>query len=140
VYSMRGAHNVAAGLCQFPDLINDYLWHGSAPVHSQATYLCPRALVVPDWNHLTKNIFEECLSALPFWPAVREILSEVTNFPRVKNNRPELVKRTAGSERSAGVGHIKSIARRRRVTIASVLRRLNASIADGAKHGWGVEG
>ena len=79
------------------------------------------------------SIFQECLSALPFWPCFREVLSDVTQFLREKGNRLEC----------------RSIAGRRWGTIASVLRRLAESIAylavrfrvdDWKKDGAGVKG
>jgi len=95
------------------------------------------------------SIFEECLSALPFWPCFHELLSEVIKFLRVKDNRRELAKRTAGSVRSTVMARIKSIAGRRWGNVASVLRRLDASIEhlavqsrvdDRKKDGWGGAG
>ena len=90
-------------------------------------------LVIPEWNNMIDSIFQECLSALPFWPCFREVLSDVTQFLREKGNRLEC----------------RSIAGRRWGTIASVLRRLAESIAylavrfrvdDWKKDGAGVKG
>ena len=95
------------------------------------------------------NIFQESLSALPFWPCFHKVLSEVIKFLRVKDNRHEVAKRTTGSVRSTVMAHIKSIAGRRWGNVASVLRRLDASIEhlavpfrvdDRKKDGWGRAG
>ena len=90
-------------------------------------------LVIPEWNNMIDSIFQECLSALPFWPYFRDVLYALSKFLREKGNRLEC----------------RSIAGRRWGTIASVLRRLAESIAyiavrfradDWKKDGSGVKG
>ena len=110
VYSMLSDLGTEVGLGNFPDFLNAYLLQERMQVHSQVKDLFPRALVLPDWNHLVDNVFKDCLQGLTFWTDFREVLGEVTKFLRVRENREEVAKGAIGDERTTIMQHIKGLA------------------------------